>query len=427
MNRKVLMLAHAYPPYNSMGALRAAKFAKYLPKYGWEPIVVTRIWPEEMGGLEEPAEIRVIRTDYHDRLGIFRHSYPSKVKAPSRGSQASGWRSKLRRIASFWVKELLAYPDEFVGWKPYAVEVARKILKKEDIAIIFSTSPPPTSHLIAHELQRESSLPWVADFRDLWTQNHYIRHTRPRQWLEARLERRVLKNASVLVTVSHPMAEKLKWLHKKPVEVITNGYDEDDYAGPPPPLTPYFSITYTGQLYAGKRDPSLLFAAVRKLLDDRIIDPQSFRIRFYGPERDGEVILSLAARYGIERVVGHYGRVSYQEAILHQRESTILLLLNWLSAKERGVYTGKLFEYLGAKRPILAIPRIEGVVDDLLRETGAGVVAGTVDEIVQLIKLWHNEFQKTGMVSYRGKDEVIAKYTRAAQTRKLARIFEQLR
>lgn len=320
MKRKVLIIAHAYPPYNSIGALRAAKFAKYLPRYGWEPIVITRTWPVEMWGLDEPPGVRVIRTDHHDRLGIFRRGRLSKARAPAGNPQTSGWQERLRRLASFWIKELLAYPDDFIGWRAHALEAARWVLKEEEISVIFSTSPPPTSHLIAHELQRRTGLPWVADFRDLWTQNHYFRHTLPRQWLETRLEKRVVQNASILITVSHPLAQRLKQLHKKPVEVLTNGFDEDDYAGPPPPPTPYFSITYTGQIYAGKRDPSLLFAAARELLKDGVIDPEKFKVRFYGPERDKHKILVLANRYGVHEFVVHGGKLPYREAILRQSE-----------------------------------------------------------------------------------------------------------
>lgn len=426
MKRKVLFIAHSYPPLNSMGALRAAKFAKYLPRYGWEPIVVTRTWPKEMWGLEEPPGIRVIRTGFHDRLGIFRRGRSAETKRAAKSPWHSCWKTKLRKLASFWVREFLAYPDEFIAWKPYALKAARKLLKEERISLIFSTSPPPTSHLIAHELQQVTGIPWVADLRDLWTQNHYLHHTRLRKWIEIKLEKKILQNASMLITVSEPFAEKLRQLHGKPVEVITNGFDEEDFADPPPPLTPYFSITYTGQVYSGKRDPSLLFAAIRELLKDNRINSETFKIRFYGPERDREFVLQLADRYEVSELVVHHGKISYREAIRRQRESTVLLLLSWQSAEEKGVYTGKVFEYLGAQRPILAIPKIGGVVDELLEETGAGVSAGTKEEVIQIVRSWYDEFTKFGSVSYKGTDQTRKKYTRAAQAKKLAEIFKQI-
>jgi len=425
MSKKVLMIAHAYPPYNSIGALRAAKFAKYLPKYGWEPIVITRAWEEETHGLEEPHGIKVIRTGYRDRLRFFRRIGSRRIVSTSKStpSEREKW-NEIRKAASFWLREFLAYPDEFVGWKTYALQAAQKILQEEDIHLIFSTSPPATSHLIASELQRETGLPWVADFRDLWTQNHYIRHSAVRRPLERRLERETLSRASVLVTVSSPLVEKLRDLHRKPVEVVTNGFDQDDYSGPPPPLTPYFSLTYTGRIYAGKQDPSLLFAAVRELLQTGVIDPRRFRIRFYGP--DGALVEELAARFGVNELVSYEGRVPYTEAVRCQRESTALLLLNWQAPEEKGLYTGKVFEYLGAKRPILAVPGNGGVVDELIRDTKAGVVASTKEQLICIISKWYREFQETGGLRYRGEQAVIMQYTRAQQAYKLAQLFDRL-
>jgi len=424
MRRKVAMIAHAFPPCHAIGALRAAKFAKYLPKYGWEPIVITRTWPQQSWGMDEPPGVRVVRTAYHDRLGIFRRSRSSQVRTLSESSQSPGWRSKVRKLASFWVRELIAYPDEFIGWKRYAVEAARELLKGENVAIIFSSSPPPTAHLIAREVQRETRLPWVADFRDLWIQNHYLRHTALRRYIERRLEKRTLARASVLVTVSSPLAAKLGRLHNKPVEVITNGFDEDDYSGPPPSPTPYFSLTYTGQIYAGKRDPSLLFSAVRKLLQAGVIDSLRFRIRFYGP--DGSFVEKLAARFRVAEVVSYEGLVPYAEAVRHQRGSTALLLLSWHAPEEKGIYTGKVFEYLGARRPILVIPRTEGVLDELMEETGAGVAASSEEELIMLLVKWYDEFLTTGSLKYRGKEEAISKYTREQQARKLAQVFDRV-
>ncbi len=425
--KKVLMIAHAFPPRHGIGSLRAAKFAKYLPRFGWEPVVLTRHWEGERG-LEEPPGVEVIRTPYQDKLRFFRRGSSTRAMPASRGQQtiSQSLFNSVWRIASFWLKECLAYPDEFSGWKPYALEAGRERLRAGDISLIFSTSPPPTSHLIASELQRETGLPWVADFRDLWTQNHYVRHTLLRRWIERRLEKKALARATVLITVSQPLAGKLQRLHGKPVEVITNGFDEDDYSSLPPSPTPYFSLTYTGQIYAGKRDPTLLFSAVRYLLDTGLIDPKRFKIRFYGPERDRGLVVCLADRFGIRELVSHGGYVPYQEAILRQRESTALLLLNWNSPEEKGVYTGKVFEYLGAKRPILAIPGNNGVVDELLYETASGVVASTKEEIATILKSWYDEFVKTGGIAYKGKDEIIKQYTRATQAGKLAAIFDRV-
>lgn len=423
--KKVLMIGYAFPPRLAIGALRVAKFAKYLPQFGWEPSVITRSWEGERG-LEEPVGVRVIRTAYRDRLRFFRRNRSSYGRGTPRQEKAvsQDWQGAHYKIASFWVKECLAYPDESIGWKHYALEAANKLLEEKDIALIYSTSPPTTSHLIASEIQQETGLPWVADFRDLWTQNHYVRHSALRRLIERRLEKKTLATAAILVTVSAPLAEKLGRFHSKSVEVITNGFDEDDYCGTSPPPTPYFSLTYTGQIYSGKRDPSLLLAAVQELLKTGVIDPRRFRIRFYGP--DGGLVEKLAARFGVEEVVNCGGIVPYIEAVRRQRESTALLLLNCQAPEEKGVYTGKVFEYLGARRPILVIPGNEGVVDELMRETRAGIVAGTKEELTRVLSDWYCQFRETGTLAYQGEERVIMQYTRAQQVCKLAQLFDRI-
>jgi len=423
--KEVLMIAPAFPPRQAIGALRAAKLAKYLPRFGWEPIVIARFW-EGGSSSEDLARVRVIRTAYRDRLKFFRRKSSGYGSGTPRqeNTASHGWRTTARKTASFWVKECLVYPDEFIGWKQFALEAARELLKEEKIAVILSTSPPSTSHLVASELQHETGLPWVADFRDLWTQNHYLRQTALRRLVERRLEKKTLATAAILVTVSRPLAEKLGRLHNKPVEVITNGFDEDDYSWPLPSPTPYFSLTYTGQIYAGKRDPSHLFAAVQELLRTGVIDPRRFRIRFYGA--DGGLVEKLAARFGVGEVVRYEGLVPYAEAIRRQRESTALLLLSWQAAEEKGVYTGKVFEYLGARRPILVIPRNEGVVDELMRETKAGIVADTKEELIRILSEWYGQFQETRSIMYSGEEAAIMQYTREQQAYKLAQLFDRI-
>ncbi len=428
MNRKVLMIAPSYPPcdsfYGTISSLRIAKFAKYLPQYRWDPIVVTRSSGPNEGITEEEAtgKIKVIRTSCKKHR--FLHEVDQRVMGDAEHS--SGWaQSAIRREAVFWFNEIFCYPDKVYRWKSSSLEAARKILTDEKISILFSSCLPPTSHLIANQLQNETGIPWVAEYRDLWTHNQYSRHTVFRKVMEKRLEKKVIKNAESLVTVSVPLAERLKALHNKPVEVITNGFDECDYQRVLKP-TPYFSITYTGQIYERKMDPAFLFAAVRKLLSERRIDKEKFKIRFYGPSKDIPKVLSLAKKHNVSEVVRHYGTISYGDTVLRQQESSVLLLLNWADVREKGVYTGKVFEYLGAGRPILAIPKNEGsVVEKLLNETASGISSSNLKELCHILTRWYEEFLETGGVAYQGQREPVLRYTRKAQTEKLASVFDE--
>jgi len=428
MMRRVLLIAYAFPPRHSAGALRPAKIAKYLPEFGWEPIVLTRDWSLESSGLDPIRSGTVICTPYNDRFAALRRRTAGGSLPRSQGGNATEPRTtrKLARFAAYLLKEALAFPDEQTGWSAPALRSARRFLEEQRVSLLFSTSPPVTGHLIASRLQRETGIPWVADFRDLWTQNHYIRHTLPRMLLERRLEKRTLSRAAHLTTISSPLAQRLSELHGRPAAVITNGFDHEDFANDVSVSSSTFSITYTGQLYAGRRDPSLLFAATKQLVDEVAIGPDWFRIRFYGPEADRALVERLAVAHGIDSLVNHGGLVPYTEAVRKQQESTVLLLLNWDVDAERGVYTGKLFEYLGARRPILAIPRLNGVVDELLEKTRTGVSAGTQIEVADVLRGWIREFRSNASVSYGGVPAIIDRYSRRAQTEKLARLFDRL-
>lgn len=430
--KKILMVLHVYPPCSAIGALRNVKFAKYLPKYGWEPIVITRYWNDETYPLEEPPGIKVFRTKYHDRLGIFRRrnrgNNIKKERINSKffiqDSKMKKAREDIRSKIAFLINEIFAYPDEQIGWKNFVLLVGRKVIKEERPNVIFSSSSPVTSHIIASQLSKEFHIPWVADFRDLWTQNHYTNHVFVRKIIERRLEKNTLKNADRLLAVSEPLAEKLEFLHNKKAIVITNGFDLDDYSKSPPPLTQFFSTTYTGAIYKGKRDPSHLFAAIKELLEDKIIEEDKFCVRFFGP--GGEYIRQLAATYNIQNVIHCEGVVPYKNSIRAQRESTILLLLNWCCLEEEGVYTGKIFEYLGAQRPILAIPKNNGVVDELLMKTNAGVVAGTKEEVKKVLKKWYIYFKENGTLPYKGEKDVIMQYTRERKAKELADVLDNI-
>lgn len=423
--KKVLVISRFFPPCNSVyeiiASLRIIKFCKYLPYYGWLPIVLT------CGGKETIHEvyegIKVFRVKFKKNMYLQQVDKKLMNNMQYQSKWAQSW---LRKKLIFFIKELFFYPDEYVSWLPSAVRVAKEIIEKEKIDLIFSSALPPTVHLIAYEIIKEKNLPWVAEYRDLWTYNPYIQHTFLRKQMEKLLEIKVIKKAKMLVTVSEPLAEKLRKLHHKPVEVITNGFDEDDYDFEVL-LTPYFSITYTGQIYEGKQDPSLLFKAVKILFEANKIKKENFKIRFYGPEKDIPKVLSLAKRFKIQDVVFHYGPISHKEAIIKQKESTVLLLLNWNSPEEKGVYTGKLFEYLGAGRPILAIPKIEeGVVDELLKKANAGISLSTLEEIINLLENWYNEFIRNGDIKLEINKEIIKSFTRKQLTKKLALLFDKV-
>lgn len=423
--RKVLIITFFFPPHPEVGGLRIQGLAKYLPEFGWEPIILAPKLPGK-----PDKRFKVIQTPYHDIISSWKKRFG--FRADKTVKEQLGVRSKKnkRTLVDYLITlamEVIAYPDAQKGWYPYAVKAAEDIIKQEKVDAIISSSKPETCHLIAKELKVKYSIPWIADLRDLWTQNHYYPYSLLRKFRERRLEIKTLKEADALVTVSQPLAEKLKILHKeKPVYVIPNGFDPEEInPNPACNLTKKFSITYTGRFYEGKRDPSKLFEALCDLISKEEINSNEVEVRFYGPVEDW--LREDIKHYRLENIVKIHGTVPRKIALEKQRESQILLLLLWDHPEEIGVYTAKIFEYLAAQRPILAIngpPR--SVVKELLNETGAGVYARSVEEIKDAIRKFYCEYKSKGFVEYHGKRTKVFRYSQKEMARKFSIILNKI-
>ena len=210
----------------------------------------------------------------------------------------------------------------------------------------------------------------------------------------------------------------------KPVHVITNGFDPDDFSAFSTPMSRYFTISYTGQLYEGRRDPTILFETVHELIEDGTIDRAQMRIRFYGPIESW--VQPLIERYDLNGVVEIHGSIDRNESLRRQQESQILLLLGWANPQETGQHTGKLFEYFGSRRPILAVGGVRGVLTDVLEETKAGVHALSKSELSQFLVAAFAEFREFGEVRFKGNDSEILKYTHSTMAGNFAALFDGL-
>jgi glycosyltransferase involved in cell wall biosynthesis len=392
-----------------------------LPQFGWEVLVVT---PHLTDGPRPPAI--AIETPYHDALEKWKTRIgldPNRaLHAQLNLSVATEPRTKrfhTQVIDRF--KSVLAYPDLTMGWVPFAIDAIKRI----DVPIdaILSTAPPITTHVIAQEARSILKCPWIADFRDLWATNLDNPNGALFRLLDRTLEKRWLGAADALVTVSRPWADRLqKSYPQKPVHVITNGFDPDDFAGCSIPRSRYFSISYTGQLYAGRRDPTALFEAIHELIDEAIIDRERVRIRFYGPIEPW--VQPLIERYDLKGLVVLHGSIDRSEALQRQQESQILLLLGWANPQETGQHTGKLFEYFGSRRPILAVGGVAGVLTEVLEETGAGVHALSKQQLRRFLIESYAEFRERGEVRYKANESALMKYTHEAMARSFSALLD---
>ena len=401
--------------------------AKYLPEFGWQPVILTT--PSLLD--EQPSpELRIIETPYRDVLcfwkRLFRLNPDEHIGRELRKRFGITYKNSFVEFLFKLGGAIVDYPDLETGWKPFAVKAGSELLQKEDIDAMISSSSPVTSHIIAKELKNKYKIPWIADLRDLWTQNHNYGYGPLRKLIDKRLELKTLSNADALVIVSPLWAEKLKELHKrKVVYTITNGFDPDKMSNGQMVLTSKFTITYTGTIYTGKQDPLKLFAALRDLISDGTMDSNEIEVRFYDSKI--EWLDKEVERYGLSSIVKQYGRVPQQIAIEKQRESQLLLLLNWEDQRERGWYPLKIFEYLAAQRPILATGGSgDDVIRELLEETKAGTYAISVEDIKNILRELYSEYKHKGKISYNGNMGKINKYSHREMARKFAEILNRI-
>jgi len=405
-----------------IGGLRLQGLAKYVPQFGWSPIVLTPILPDNPN-----PKFKVIQTPYEDIVA----KWKQRFKLNPKQSLNAQFNIKIQKKHSsvidwfaFLPNELITYPDAQIGWYNYGIDVGNKIIQNEQIDAIISSSPPITTHLIAKTLSEKYQIPWIADFRDLWTQNHYHSHTKIRQYFEKKLELKTLSQASAITTTTRPFADKLSELHKnKPIYSIPNGFDPD-IINPGIDLDDKFLITYTGNLYQGKRDPLPLFNVIEDLLNQGIINRDILKIDFFGQPEDW--LLDEINRHKLQNIVTLRGQLQHDSIIDEQRKAQLLLLLTWDHPEERRVCPGKIFEYLAARRPILSIGNTNGgVVNDLLKQTNAGVHVQTETELWEYLFKAYQEYKELGAVQYQGIDAEIMKFSHLEMAKKFADVMKE--
>jgi glycosyltransferase involved in cell wall biosynthesis len=417
--KKVLIISYFFPPRPGVASLRLGGLAKYLPEFGWEPTIITAKLPSH-----SDPRFHVIETKDSDILIEWKRRLGFSTDKTFR--EQLGQSEKKDTVIDFFLncaKEILAYPDYNKGWYKYAMPVARELLENKKYNAIISSAGPYTSHIIAHDLKKHYNIRWIADFRDLWTQNPYFSYSRIRNFFEKKLEMNTLSMADAITTISQPLANDLQFLHKSPICVIPNGFDPNlltrDIS-----LTKKFTITYTGRLYRGKRDPEPLFRTLQKLINDKKIDSADVEIHFWGSfER---WIRELVTHYHLDTIVRFHDPVPNKKSVEKQQGSQILLLLSWNNPREEGVLTGKLFEYLAARRPILSLGYSKGALSMLLDETHAGFSVENDREIEDAFLKFYAEFKNTGQVHYKGIDSEVQQYSHLEMARKFAKLLDQI-
>ncbi|MFQ5535036.1 MAG: glycosyltransferase family 4 protein [Sphingomonadales bacterium] len=420
---KILIVSGFFPPHAPQGGTRINSFAKYIQSRGHDVRVIaaldTRFPPLLSPGISpdriiyapfSPPSLRR-RNQESRKVGKGATAISDQVARP----QAGHPRSRLHRFLGETHDKLINLPDRHIWWRGNAIAAGRALMEHWRPDIIYASAPPHSGLLVAASLSREFPTPWIAEFRDLWVDHPYYDEPVWRRLIEKPLERRVLKSCAGFITVTESWAEHLRIVTAKPVALVLNGFDPDDYPANPdagPKTGAKLTILYAGALYQTKRDPRMLFDAMRRLGELS----HSVNTIFY--VKEVELVSRLAREFSVEHCVEVRGMVPRGEVIEAQRHADILLLLRWDDPREDGVIAGKLFEYIGAGRPILSVGSVRGEAADMIRDHGLGVVSSDPETIAHQLKVWL-ELRQGGQYLPAIPDRVRARFSRVVQFRKL--------
>ncbi|WP_405306508.1 glycosyl transferase GT4 family protein [Methanobrevibacter sp.] len=416
--KKVIYIAFNYNHDTGIASKRLRGVSKYLPSFGWQPIVIV---PRTSNDTVKIDNVRVIETDYQDMISKFmpKSNNTGRKREVSGRDQTNKFVSKSLSLAG----EIFAYPDSMKYWKKPAVEAASEIIENEKIDAILSTSSPITSHIIAHDLKEKYGIPWVADLRDLWNLNPYINHNVIRRYFEKRLEMKTFKNVDALTTTTELAKTTLKGIHPtKRIECVVSGFDPQDFERTnQTENSEKLTLMYAGSLYSGKRDPSILFDAIGQLIGENKIDSDKIVVDFYGDETN---LAELSQKYNIKDNVNIHGRITQSEVLQHQMNSDILLLISWMNESEKMFIPGKVYDCIGCKKPILSIGYKEGSLKDLIDKTNIGYHVSNVDECKKAIYDYYTKYNKNEL-KYSG-NEFAQDYSLKNTAKNFSKILEEV-
>jgi glycosyltransferase involved in cell wall biosynthesis len=423
--KKVLIIAYYFPPLGMGGVQRATKFAKYLPSFGWNPFVLTvkdvEYLAKDPSLLEElPPEVEIVRTGSFDplRISFVLKSFFKKRKPKGKSVKKNTIRRS--RLSSWFF-----FPDSKIGWIPFTLFAGLKLVREEKIDLIFTTSPPPSLHLVGYFLKLLTGKPWVADFRDPWI--GYKFETYPtlfHLFLKNQLIKLIVRSADRIIS-ANPSITKImmeQYSGAKKIETINQGYDEQDFETSVSQKSELFTIGYLGT-FSPDCDPEPLFWALRNLIDQKLIPKD--KIKFIHVGLSLRIDLgSLIKRYDLEGVVERKGYLPHRVALKQMESASIFLLV---TSDDPLIFPAKVFEYLTFKKPILGIVPQESEVGKIILKMKLGRVISPEDKngIAETLLYYFSNFgNKT--FSFPRNEENVKRFDRRYLTSKLASIFDQI-
>ena len=425
--KKILIITYYWPPSGGAGVQRWLKFVKYLPEFGWEPVILTvdpryASYPQRDESLAAEIEpnCKVYTTKSFELYNLYK--WISGKKEVPYGGFANESKEGLFQKVSKFLRGNFLLPDPRRGWNKYALKKAAELIMQFNIETVVTTSPPHSTQLIGLSLKRQFNIRWIADLRDPWTDIYYynqFKHTTLARNIDLRYERQVVENADLVVTVSEDV--KLIFAGKSTLDiaaktvVIPNGFDDDDFNIKQVPVETKKVITYTGTI--SEAYPVDCFLEALCGLDEEL--KSQILIRFVGKVPPSVVQKFRNTQLEIELV----GYVDHPKSIEYLLRSNLLLLIIPDVKNNNGILTGKFFEYLAAQKPILAIGPKEGDLAKIIQDTHCGELFDYQDSEGMLLFLEVN-LNHPAIIS---NGEKAGEYSRKQLTRKIAQLLNPLK
>ncbi|VXB94730.1 MULTISPECIES: glycosyl transferase family 1 [Chryseobacterium] len=400
--KKILIITYYWPPAGGPGVQRWLKFAKYLPEFGWKPIIYTPENPsypllDESLMKDVPEDLEIVRTKIWEPYQLAEKLNKSNKKFKAGqfdvGNNQS-WKSKL----SIWVRGNFFIPDARVFWVNPSTQFLEQYLKINNIETVVTSGPPHSMHLIGLNLKKKfPDLKWIADFRDPWTEISYYKHlklTKKSDKKHHQLESEVFKNADITLATSYTDAENFR-KNGANAFCITNGFDETDASTSlsTTEKASKFTLSYIGVLEQ-LRNPENLWKALDNLVKTNTDFAENFNLKFVG--RIDDKILKVIEKSSLKNHIQNLGYVSHDKAVDEMAKSSLLLITNFPNDSSKGIIPGKIFEYLATGKQIISFGPNEADVAKILDETKAGKHFGYNDSkeiedfILEKFELWKN-------------------------------------
>lgn len=422
--KKVLIITYYWPPAGGPGVQRWLKFVKYLREFDIEPVVYTPENPNypiiDKSFLSEiPEGIKIIKQPIFEPYKLASIFSKKKTQRISKGIISSKWQSPIEKLM-LWVRGNFFIPDARKFWVKPSVEFLQEYLINENIDTIITTGPPHSIHLIGLQLKKLIKIKWITDFRDPWTTIGYHKKLRLRKASIRNhkiLEGDVLNTADKIITTSFTTKNEFYYITEKPIKVITNGYDINTVGKVE--LDTKFSISYIGSLLSG-RNPHILWQALSELTKENKEFSKDFKLQLAGViSKD---VLKDIYKYQLKNYVDLLGYISHDETLRLQRSSQILLLIEIDSEDTKCIIPGKLFEYMVAERPIIAIGPEDWDASKIISETNTGRCF-TYDERKELKKHIISSYNDYKTGSLKTQPIGLKKYSRKSLTEELSKFI----